>query len=62
MVVAVRELEAFDLPPPGPLAVARTALFLDLDGTLAAIHKKWLGADADPSTSTVMVLDLPMAQ
>ena len=32
------------------------------DGTLAALHKKWLGADADPSTSTVMVLDLPMAQ
>lgn len=32
------------------------------DGTLAALHKKWLGADADPGTSTVMVLDLPMAQ
>lgn len=32
------------------------------DGTLAALHKKWLGADADPSTSTVMVLDLPKAQ
>ena len=32
------------------------------DGTLAAIYKKWLGVDADPSTSTVMVLDLPMAQ
>jgi polar amino acid transport system substrate-binding protein len=32
------------------------------DGTLAALHKKWLGADADPSTSTVMVLDIPKAQ
>jgi polar amino acid transport system substrate-binding protein len=32
------------------------------DGTLAALHKKWLGADADPDTSTVQVLDLPMAQ
>ena len=32
------------------------------DGTLAAIHKKWLGADADPNTSTVMVIDLPKAQ
>ena len=32
------------------------------DGTLAALHKKWLGADADPSTSTVMVLDIPQAQ
>ncbi len=32
------------------------------DGTLAALHKKWLGADADPGTSTVTVMDLPMAQ
>jgi len=32
------------------------------DGTLAALHKKWLGVDADPGTSTVTVLDLPMAQ
>jgi polar amino acid transport system substrate-binding protein len=32
------------------------------DGTLAALHKKWLGADADPGTSTVMVLELPQAQ
>ena len=32
------------------------------DGTLAALHKKWLGADADPNTSTVMVLDIPKAQ
>ena len=27
------------------------------DGTLAALHKKWLGADADPGTSTVTVLE-----
>ena len=32
------------------------------DGTLAALHKKWLGADADPGTSTVTVLDIPTAQ
>jgi polar amino acid transport system substrate-binding protein len=32
------------------------------DGTLAAIHKKWLGADADPGTSTVTVMDIPQAQ
>jgi polar amino acid transport system substrate-binding protein len=32
------------------------------DGTLAAIHKKWLGVDPDPGTSTVTVLDLPQAQ
>ena len=27
------------------------------DGTLAALHKKWLGVDADPGTSTVTVMD-----
>ena len=32
------------------------------DGTLAALHKKWLGVDADPSTSTVTVMDIPTAQ
>ena len=32
------------------------------DGTLAALHEKWLGAPADPETSTVMVLDIPQAQ
>ena len=32
------------------------------DGTLAALHKKWLGVDADPGTSTVTVLEIPMAQ
>jgi polar amino acid transport system substrate-binding protein len=32
------------------------------DGTLAAIHKKWLGVDPDPGTSTVTVMDLPKAQ
>jgi polar amino acid transport system substrate-binding protein len=32
------------------------------DGTLAAIHKKWLGVDPDPGTSTVTVLELPQAQ
>ena len=32
------------------------------DGTLGALHKKWLGVDADPGTSTVTVLELPTAQ
>jgi polar amino acid transport system substrate-binding protein len=32
------------------------------DGTLAALHKKWLGVDADPGTSTVTVLEIPTAQ
>jgi polar amino acid transport system substrate-binding protein len=32
------------------------------DGTMAALHKKWLGAEADPNTATVMVLDIPQAQ
>jgi len=32
------------------------------DGTMAALHKKWLGADADPKTATVMVLEIPQAQ
>ena len=32
------------------------------DGTLAAIHKKWLGVDPDPSTTTVKVMDIPKAQ
>jgi len=32
------------------------------DGTLAAMHKKWLGADADPATSTVTVMEIPKSQ
>jgi polar amino acid transport system substrate-binding protein len=32
------------------------------DGTLAALHEKWLGAPADAETSTMMVLDIPQAQ
>ncbi|MEJ8572340.1 ABC transporter substrate-binding protein [Microbaculum marinum] len=32
------------------------------DGTMAALHKKWLGAEADPNTATVMVIDIPQAQ
>lgn len=32
------------------------------DGTMAALHKKWLGADADPETATVMVLEIPKAK
>ncbi len=32
------------------------------DGTLAALHKKWLGVDPDPGTSTVTVMELPAAQ
>ncbi len=32
------------------------------DGTMAALHKKWLGADADPETATVKVMEIPQAQ
>jgi polar amino acid transport system substrate-binding protein len=32
------------------------------DGTLAAIHEKWLGVKPDEGTSTVTVLDIPQAQ
>jgi polar amino acid transport system substrate-binding protein len=32
---------------------------LKKDGTLAALHKKWLGADPEPATSTVTVLSIP---
>ncbi len=31
-------------------------------GTMAALHKKWLGADADPATATVKVMEIPQAQ
>lgn len=34
---------------------------LKKDGTLAALHKKWLGADAEPETSTVAVKPVPAA-
>jgi polar amino acid transport system substrate-binding protein len=32
------------------------------DGTLAALHEKWLGTPPDPETSTVTVLEIPQAQ
>jgi polar amino acid transport system substrate-binding protein len=32
------------------------------DGTLAALHKKWLGVEPDAGTSTVTVLELPQAK
>ena len=32
------------------------------DGTMAALHKKWLGAEADPDTATVKVMEIPQAQ
>jgi polar amino acid transport system substrate-binding protein len=32
------------------------------DGTLAALHEKWLGAPAEEGTSTVTVMDIPQAQ
>ena len=35
---------------------------LKKDGTLAALHKKWLGAEADPGTSTVAVQPIPSAK
>ena len=34
---------------------------LKKDGTLAALHKKWLGVDAEPNTSTVKVTPIPAA-
>jgi polar amino acid transport system substrate-binding protein len=35
---------------------------LKKDGTLASIHKKWLGTDPDPQTSTLTVLDIPVSK
>jgi len=35
---------------------------LKRDGTLAALHEKWLGAVAEEGTSTVTVLDIPQAE
>ena len=32
------------------------------DGTMAALHKKWLGVNPDEGTSTVDVLPIPTAQ
>ena len=32
------------------------------DGTMAALHEKWLGGAPDPETSTVTVLEIPQAQ
>ena len=32
------------------------------DGTMAALHKKWLGADAEAGTSTTEVMDIPVAK
>ncbi len=32
------------------------------DGTMAMLHEKWLGAPADPGTSTVEVLPIPQAE
>lgn len=32
------------------------------DGTMAAIHKKWFNADAEPETSTIKILPLPQAE
>ena len=43
-----------------PVNEAITAL--KKDGTLAALHKKWLGADATPGSSVVEVKPIPTAQ
>jgi polar amino acid transport system substrate-binding protein len=32
------------------------------DGTMAALHEKWLGVPPDPGTSTVTVMPIPEAQ
>ena len=34
---------------------------LKKDGTLAALHKKWLGADPEAGSSTVTVKPVPAA-
>lgn len=46
-----------------PLLEPVNAAISDLkkDGTLAALHKKWLGAEAEAGTSTVTVKPLPAA-
>jgi len=55
---------AIMLPKGSPLLEKVNAAITEIkeDGTMAALHKKWLGADADPNTATVMVLDIPQAQ
>lgn len=44
-----------------PLAVKVNAEITKMkqDGTMAALHKKWFGSDADASTSTLKVMDMP---
>ena len=46
-----------DHPMLGKVNDAITAM--KKDGTIAALHKKWLGADAGPSTSSVQERPLP---
>lgn len=41
--------------------VSKAITELKQDGTLAALHKKWLGVDAEPQTSTVAVKPIPAA-
>ena len=44
-----------------PLAAEVSAVLTTLkeEGFLAATHKKWFGTDAEASTSTVTVMDMP---
>lgn len=44
-------------PLLGPVNDAISAM--KTDGTLAAIHKRWFGVDADPGSSTLTVLPVP---
>lgn len=43
-------------------AVNQAITDLKKDGTLASIHKKWLGTDPDPQTSTLTVLEIPVSK
>lgn len=51
------------MPKDSPLLeeVNQAISELKEDGTLAALHEKWLGAPADAGTSTVTVLPIPTA-
>jgi len=43
-------------------AVNQAITDLKKDGTLAEIHGKWLGTAPEPDSSTLTILDIPVAK